>query len=201
MRETTIFNRSITKERLATFSDAVFAVIITIMVLQLRLPAHPTFQALLAAWPTALSYVVSYVFVMIMWINHHFLLTFAKETSPRLVLLNCTHIFAASLVPFATAWVAATKMASIPVFTYAAVIVIVNLSYHAFASEVMPRNAARRAALLRSALTLTLFTGAMLLSLRSPFIAFVLISCLLLTYVRPDIPRAFARLSRTQSLR
>ena len=79
-------NQVITKERLAVFSDGVFAVIITIMVLQLRLPSRPTFQGLLAEWPTALSYVVSYFLIVIMWINHHFLWGFAKHSTPRLVL-------------------------------------------------------------------------------------------------------------------
>src|ERR1700749_1339128 len=63
-----------TVERLAAFSDAVFAVIITIMVLDLKPPEHPTFAALVPLWPTALSYVVSYSFIAIVWVNHHHLL-------------------------------------------------------------------------------------------------------------------------------
>ncbi len=172
-----------------------FAVIITIMVLQLKLPARATFAALLDEWPTALSYAVSYVLIAIMWINHHFLLSFAKGLSPRLILWSFTHMFSASLVPFATAWVASTRFAPVPVFIYAAVIVLVNLSYHAFAYEVVPRQAEndankalRRKALSRSLLTLGLFSFAMVLSLRMPLLAFAIVTCVLLTYARPEIP-------------
>ena len=68
--------RRATVERLAAFSDGVFAVMNTIKVLELKDPEHPTFAALLPLWPTALSYVVSYVFFAIVWLNHHHLLLF-----------------------------------------------------------------------------------------------------------------------------
>jgi uncharacterized membrane protein len=190
----------ITKERLAAFSDGIFAVVITVMVLQLRLPARPSFAALLEEWPTALSYAVSYLLIVIMWINHHFLWGFAEQSTPRLIVWNFVHMFAASLVPFATAWVADTRMARVPVFVYAAVIVMVNLSYHAFAYDVMPAGpnprgarSDRRTALLRSALTLTLFTVAMFLSLAFPHFAFLLVTCVLLTYARPELPKGARR--------
>lgn len=186
--------KAITKERLGAFSDGVFAVIITIMVLQFRLPAQPSFDALGQQWPTALSYVVSYFLIVIMWINHHFLWSFAKESTPKLIFWNFVHMICASLVPFSTAWVAQTRIAAVPVSVYAAVIVLVNLSYHGFAREVMPReepgglSRSRRRALTRSALTLGLFAAAMLLSLRLPLVAFALVTCVLVTYARPDIP-------------
>lgn len=186
--------QSITKERLAAFSDGVFAVIITIMVLQLKLPQHASFDALLAQWPTALSYVVSYFLIVIMWINHHFLWSFAKHSTPKLIFWNFAHMLSASLVPFATAWVAESRIAAVPVFVYAAVIILVNLSYHGFAYEVVPRvpeeadPKIRRRALARSALTLGLFTAAMLLSLELPLAAFALVTCVLITYARPELP-------------
>jgi hypothetical protein len=80
-------------ERLAAFSDAVFAVIITIMVLDLRPPEHPTFVALLPLWPTALSYFVSYLFIAIVWINHYHLLGFTDESTPRLIWINFCALF------------------------------------------------------------------------------------------------------------
>lgn len=187
--------QSITKERLAAFSDGVFAVIITIMVLQLKLPPHATFAALLAEWPTAISYVVSYFLIVIMWINHHFLWGFAKHSTPKLILWNFTHMLSASLVPFATAWVAESRLAAVPVFVYAAVIILVNLSYHAFAYEVVPRArigeinpVTRRRALARSTITLGLFTAAMFLALKFPLAAFALVTCVLITYARPEVP-------------
>jgi uncharacterized membrane protein len=201
-------HESITKGRLASFSDGVFAVIITIMVLQLHLPGQPSFHALGEAWPTAASYAVSYVLIVIMWINHHYLWGFAEHSTPRLILWNFVHMFAASLVPFSTAWVADTRMASVPVFVYAATIVTVNLAYHGFAHAVLPvpgassnrQRLVRRTALLRSTLTLALFTGAMLLSLTLPRIAFLLVTCVLLTYVRPEVPMVRSAESRSRVL-
>jgi len=74
-----------TPERLGAFSDGVFAVIITIMVLELKPPPQPSFAALLPLWPTAVSYAVSYLFIAIVWVNHHHLLRFAGHATPRLI--------------------------------------------------------------------------------------------------------------------
>ena len=80
-----------TPERLGAFSDGVFAVIITIMVLDLRPPPQPTLAALLTLWPAALSYAVSYLFIAIVWVNHHHLLRFAEHATPRLIWVNFAH--------------------------------------------------------------------------------------------------------------
>ena len=69
-------------ERLGTFSDAVMAVIITIMVLELKAPEEPTFAALVPLWHTLISYAVSYLFIAIIWINHHYLLRFVDRATP-----------------------------------------------------------------------------------------------------------------------
>src|SRR5215471_21014393 len=109
-----------TPERLGTFSDGVFAVIITIMVLDLWSPPQPTLAALLPLWPAALSYAVSYLFIAIVWVNHHHLLRFAEHATSRLIWVNFAHLFTVSLVPFSTAWVADTRLAAVPVSVYAA---------------------------------------------------------------------------------
>jgi uncharacterized membrane protein len=84
-------------ERLGSFSDGVFAVIITIMVLELKPPLdQPSFGALLPPWPTALSYLVSYYLIAIAWVNHHHLLRFAEHATPRLVWVNFAHLFTVS---------------------------------------------------------------------------------------------------------
>jgi uncharacterized membrane protein len=91
-----------TPERLSTFSDAVFAVLITVPVLELRPPAIPTFKSLLSLWPTWLSYAVSYLFIAIVWTNHHHLLRYATEATPRLLWFNFANLFSVSLLPLAT---------------------------------------------------------------------------------------------------
>jgi len=88
-----------TPERLSAFSDAVFAVLITVLVLELRPPEFPTFKALLSLWPTWLSYAVSYLLIAIVWANHHHLMHYAAETTPRLMWFNFAHLFSVSLLP------------------------------------------------------------------------------------------------------
>src|SRR3569832_837284 len=90
--------RRATPERLSTFSDGVFAVLITVLVLELRPPEQATFDALLARWPTGLSYAVSYLFIAIVWANHHYLLRYATETAPRLLWFNFARLFSISLL-------------------------------------------------------------------------------------------------------
>jgi uncharacterized membrane protein len=87
-------------DRLAAYSDAVFAVIVTIMVLELKAPDQSAFSALLPLWPTAISYAVSYLFIAIIWINHHYLMRFADFPSLKLIWVNFIHLFMVSLLPF-----------------------------------------------------------------------------------------------------
>jgi uncharacterized membrane protein len=187
--------RRATVERLETFPDAVFAVIITIMVLELKPPEHPTFAALLPLWPTALSYAVSYQFIAIVWLNHHHLLRFTNAAKPRLIWINFGHLFMVSLVPFSTAWVATTRLAAVPVFVYAAVLVLVELAYLQFEGHVLAQvgveelsHRARQFAKIRSFVALGIFASAMLLSLKFPFWGFGLVSCAVLLYLRPEPP-------------
>jgi TMEM175 potassium channel family protein len=182
-----------TSERLGAFSDAIFAVIITIMVLDLRPPSQTTLAALLPLWPAALSYAVSYLFIAIVWVNHHHLLRFAEHATPRLIWVNFAHLFMVSLVPFSTAWVADTRLAAVPVSVYAAVFVLVNLAYCAFVWEVLAQAEVeeisarmRRITLTRSFLTLGLFVIAMLLSLKFPSWGFGSVCCVLLVYLWPE---------------
>jgi len=107
-------------------------VIITIMVLDLKPSAQAPLAALRPLWPTALGYAVSYLFIAIVWVNHHHLLRFAHGATAQLIWWNCAHLFMVSLVPITTVWLAATKLAAAPVFVYAAVFVMVNVAYLAF---------------------------------------------------------------------
>lgn len=146
------------------FSDGVFAVLITVLVLELRPPASPTFAGLLLLWPTWVSYAVSYLFIAIVWANHHHLLRYATATTPRLMWFNFLHLFSVSLLPLSTAWMATTELAPQPVAFYAAVFFLVNLTYILLIWELVgqeldtaisPR--ARRIMRVRSGSTLVLF--------------------------------------------
>jgi len=188
-----------TSDRLATFSDAVFAVIITIMVLDLKPPAEPTLRALVPLWPTALSYAVSYLFIAIIWVNHHHLMRFAPHATTRLIWWNFAHLFMISLVPVTTAWIAATRLAAEPVFVYALVFVFVEIAYLGFertalaqATEWDLAPGLRRVVHLRSYLALGLFSTAAVVSFWAPYVGFGLVCCVLLIYMSPRLPRLFS---------
>ena len=128
-----------TPERLSAFSDGVFAVLITVLVLDLRPPELPTFKSLLSLWPTWLSYAVSYLFIAIVWTNHHHLMRYATEATPHLMWFNFGHLFSVSLLPLSTAWMAVSELAPQPVAFYAAVFFLVNATYICLIHELIDR--------------------------------------------------------------
>jgi uncharacterized membrane protein len=91
-----------TTSRLEAFSDGVIAIIVTIMVLELRAPAQPTIPALLKVMPVFLSYGLSFLVVAIMWLNHHHMIHAVREVSARLLWSNLNLLFWMSLIPFVT---------------------------------------------------------------------------------------------------
>jgi uncharacterized membrane protein len=139
----------ITAHRLAAFSDAVFAVIVTVMVLELSAPDQPAFSALWPLWPTAISYAVSYLFIAIIWINHHYLMRFVSTPTLGLIWINFAHLFLVSLLPFATAWVARTRLAPSPVAFYAGLFVCIDIAYNVFEREVLAHADRRRCPTIR----------------------------------------------------
>jgi uncharacterized membrane protein len=182
-------------ERATIFSDGVFAVLITVLVLELKPPPAATFRALLPLWPTALSYAVSYLFIAIVWINHHHLFSYAEVVTPRLVWSNFLHLFAVSLIPFTTEWIAETRLASAPVLLYAAIFVLVNATYLALCWEAVDQPSQegisrrmRRMLQMRSFVTIGVFTVAAVIAVWWPVVAMALICLCLLGYLRPDLP-------------
>ena len=173
-------------------SDGVFAVLITVLVLELRPPELPTFKALLLLWPTWLSYAVSYLFIAIVWTNHHYLMRFATEATPRLLWFNFAHLFSISLLPLSTAWMAVSKLAPQPVAFYAAVFFLVNATYVCLiwelirAHEVSP--AVRVIMRFRSLTTLCLFGIAAVVALKYPLAGLGICICCLIVYLKPDPP-------------
>jgi uncharacterized membrane protein len=183
-----------TAHRLEAYSDAVFAVIVTIMVLELKAPEEPAFSALWRLWPTAISYAVSYLFIAIIWINHRRLVRFVGAPTLGLIWINFVHLFMVSLLPFATAWVARTGLASSPVAFYAGLFVCVDTAYNIFEREVLARaetrhvsERVRRVARRRSLVVLAVFTTAMLVAFVAPGLGFALICAALILHLRPDV--------------
>jgi len=117
------------KGRLEAFSDGVFAVIITIMVFNIKVPQDASFAALVGVLPVFLSYVLSFVYVGIYWNNHHHLLQAAERVSGKILWANLHLLFWISLAPFATAWMGQNHLASAPVAFYGFVLLFAGIAY------------------------------------------------------------------------
>lgn len=117
------------KGRLEAFSDGVFAIIITIMVLELHAPEGASFDALKPVLPKFISYVLSFVYVAIYWNNHHHLFQAVKHVNGKVLWSNILLLFCLSLVPFVTAWMGENHFSSSPVALYGIVLLMAALSY------------------------------------------------------------------------
>ncbi len=117
------------KERLAAFSDGVLAIIITIMVLELRAPHGDGLAALRPLLPVFLSYVLRFIYIGIYWNNHHHLLAVTERVSGAVLWANMHLLFWLSLVPFATGWLGETYFAPAPTAAYGVVLLAAALMW------------------------------------------------------------------------
>jgi TMEM175 potassium channel family protein len=120
----------VTKGRLEAFSDGVIAIIITIMVLELRVPHEDTIDALVPLAPIFSSYVLSFVHVGIYWNNHHHLLHGARHVTGAVLWCNLHLLFWLSLVPFVTGWMGENHFAPLPVALYGGVMLMSGVAYY-----------------------------------------------------------------------
>lgn len=126
-----------TKSRLETFSDGVIAIIITIMVLELKIPHEATFAALGKLVPIALSYLMSFVFVAIYWGNHHHLLHTVQHVTTGIMWSNMGLLFALSLIPFTTGWMGENHFANIPVSVYGMNLLLCAVTFYFLQRSIM----------------------------------------------------------------
>ena len=116
-------------DRLKAFTDGVLAIIITIMVLELRAPHDSALTSLRPLVPVMLSYTLSFVYLMIYWNNHHHLLNVTRRVTGGILWANAHLLFWLSLVPFVTAWMGENHFASIPMAAYGLVLFLAGLAY------------------------------------------------------------------------
>ena len=133
------------KERLAAFSDGVIAIIITIMVLELKVPHGADFAALAKVWPTFLSYVLSFVFVAIYWNNHHHLVYACQRVNGAILWANTHLLFWLSLIPFTTGWMGENQFAQLPVAVYGVSLLMPALAYYVLQRAIVHANGEDRA--------------------------------------------------------
>ena len=119
-----------TRGRLEAFSDAVIAIVMTIMVLELVPPHGATLEDLVPLWPVFLAYVLSFAILAIYWNNHHHLLQAASVVSGRVLWANMHLLFWLSLIPFGTAWIGQAEFASVPMAIYGGILLMSAVAYY-----------------------------------------------------------------------
>lgn len=117
------------KTRLEAFSDGVFAIIITIMVLELKVPESPGWSSIRHLVPVFFSYLLSFIYVAVYWGNHHHLLHTVKRVNAGIIWGNMHLLFWLSMVPFATAWMGENNFSRVPVALYAGLLLACGVAY------------------------------------------------------------------------
>jgi len=115
--------------RLEAFSDGVIAILITIMVLELHVPASHAPAALVGLWPVLLSYLLSFLVIAIYWVNHHGLFHRCREVNNAVLWTNMAFLFCISLIPFATAYMGENRFTPFSTALYAASLLLAGVSY------------------------------------------------------------------------
>jgi len=133
------------KGRLEAFSDGVIAIIITIMVLEFKVPHGAQLSDLLPLWPVFLSYVLSFVNVGIYWNNHHHLMHAVKKVNGAVLWANLNLLFWLSLMPFATAWMGENHFASLPMVVYCLDLCLCAVAYTVLQSKIIKLEGAQSA--------------------------------------------------------
>ena len=127
------------KDRLAAFSDGVFAIIITIMVLELKVPHGSNWEVLAGVAPNFVSYVLSFVYLAIYWNNHHHLVHTVARVDGLILWANSHLLFWLSLIPAATAWMGENFLASIPTAVYGTSLLMPAIAYYLLQKAIMRR--------------------------------------------------------------
>jgi uncharacterized membrane protein len=187
------------KGRLEAFSDGVIAIIITIMVLELKVPHGADLESLRPLLPVFLTYVLSYVFVGIYWNNHHHLLHAASRINGAILWANLHLLFWLSLVPFVTGWMGENHFSSLPTAVYGVVMLMAAIAFTILARAIVADQGADSklaAALgkdLKGKLSRALYAAAIPLAFVNEWIADAIYILVALVWLVPD-PRIESRL-------
>jgi len=180
------------KNRLEAFSDGVLAILITIMVLELKVPHGDSFGALGALLPTFVSYALSFIYLAIYWNNHHHLLHAVKKVNGPILWANTHLLFWLSLVPFATAWMGENHFAARPVALYGFILLMASLAYYLLSQcliQVHGRDSILGSALgsdFKGKLSSAIYATAILLSFANRWLGFGLYWVVALIWLVPD---------------
>ena len=180
------------RDRLTAFSDGVIAVIITIMVLELKVPHGADWNALRGLAPIFLSYVLSFVYVAIYWNNHHHLLHTVTRVSGPILWANNHLLFWISLIPFTTGWMSENHFAPLPTAVYGVALLMPGLAW-LLLQNAITRKHGREAVLakalgrdLKGKISGVLYVAAIMLAFVNPWISLAIYALVALIWLMPD---------------
>ncbi|HJT44759.1 MAG TPA: TMEM175 family protein [Chthoniobacterales bacterium] len=178
--------------RLEAFSDGVFAIIITIMVLELKIPHHADINALRPLLPIFVTYILSFIYLGIYWNNHHHLLTVCRQVSGGIMWANLHLLFWLSLFPFVTGWMGENQFQSIPSALYGGVLLLAAIAYYILQNLIIKMHgrtsklAQAIGADLKGKISPILYACGIAVSFYRPWIAGCIYSLVALMWLIPD---------------
>jgi uncharacterized membrane protein len=193
------------KGRLEAFSDGVIAILITIMVLELKIPHGTDWEALRPVLPVFLSYVLSFIYLAIYWNNHHHMLHATDQINGKILWANMHLLFWLSLIPFATGWMGENHFAPLPTAGYGAVLLAAAIAYYILQSTIISQQGADsklKAAIgndLKGKLSPLIYVAAILLAFVNHWISEALYVAAALMWLVPD-RRIESKLNRSAQL-
>jgi uncharacterized membrane protein len=180
------------KDRLLAFSDGVIAIIITIMVLELKVPHEASLEALAPVIPVFLTYVLSFVYVSIYWNNHHHFFHLVRHVDGVMLWANLNLLFWLSLIPFATGWIGENHFAPIPTAAYGVALLMPALAWYGLQLAIIRRQGSESALAraigrdLKGKLSPVLYVAGILCAFLDPRIANAIYVLVALMWFIPD---------------
>lgn len=180
------------KSRLEAFSDGVLAIIITIMILEIKVPNDNTFESLKPLIPVILSYVLSFAYVGIYWNNHHHMFQVVKKVSGSILWSNLFLLFWLSLIPFGTSWIGSQHFAAVPMGVYGFILLMCAISYVILQNKIIKlegKDSVLNQAVqkdIKGKISMTCYIMAIPLAFVSPWISGLLYITVALIWIIPD---------------
>ncbi len=189
-------HQNLSPARLEAFSDGVIAVIITVMVLELKVPQHDGMAGVLAVLPAIFLYLLSFIQVGIYWVNHHYLLDDVERVGHAALWANLIFLFFLSLFPFATSWIGEKGVSSFSTALYAGVSFLPGASYSVLSTLVRPhRTTPPPASWGKQATSVALYLGAVPVAFYRPAVSVAMIVAVAVLWVLPPRVSSSERVS------
>ena len=181
-----------TKTRLEAFSDGVVAILITIMVLELKVPHGTDLESLRPVVRVFLAYVLSFIYLGIYWNNHHHMLHTAERVNGKILWANLHLLFWLSLVPFATAWLGENRVASLPAAMYGVILLLAAIAYTILQTAIVREHGPESRLRLavggdaKGKISIVLYVAAIPLAFVNPWISIALYVTVAMAWLVPD---------------